>query len=205
MSKPAAQYWNDARRADEYVANMSQNRDAFRDNMRRTEISPEDRARFGRTPLRVLTITEEWCNDSVQFLAALLRLSEELPNVEVRVLERPKVRELAEQYPRKDGYHAIPVFILFEERDGALRELGALVERPAKATEEIAAETRRFQQAHPELPGIARTVDRMPDETRALVKANSAEWRVSRLERWVPYLYDELAEIMARAGAAQPV
>lgn len=205
MPTNAADYWEQARPADQYVASMQENRERFRENMRRTPITGEDRARFGQEPLRVLAITEEWCVDSVQFLAALMRLAEELPNIEVRVLERPQVRELAERYPRQDGYHAIPILILFEERQGALRELGALVERPARATAEIAAETHRFQQAHPELPGIRRTVNNMPPETQAAVKANSRAWRVGQFERWVPYLFDELAEIVARARETQGV
>ena len=195
-----ADYWEQARRADEYVANMQQKREPFLENMARTEITPEDRLRFGAQPLRVLTFTEEWCNDSVQFLAALIKLAHEVPSVEVRILERDRYREVADRYPRKDGYHAIPIFVLF---DAEMRELGALVERPARATQEIAEETRRFQQAHPELPGINRMVDRMPDETRALVKANTATWRVDKLESWVRYFFEDLAAIVQGARAEQ--
>ncbi|HET7035149.1 MAG TPA: thioredoxin family protein [Thermomicrobiaceae bacterium] len=196
----AAAIWEQAMPADEYVAQMSTNRDAFLENMRRTEITAADRVRFGAQPLKLLVLTEEWCNDSVQFLAAALRLAHEVPGVAVRVLRRDEHRELAAQYPRSDGYNAIPIFILFDED---ARELGALVERPARVTAEMAEETRRFQQEHPELPGIRRNVDHMPDETKALVKANNARWRVDKLERWVPYLFDDLAAIAERARAEQ--
>jgi hypothetical protein len=48
------------------------------------------------------------------------------------------------------GHPAIPVFVVL---DADLRELGALVERPARTTAEMVAETRRFQQDRADLAG----------------------------------------------------
>ncbi|HEU5424562.1 MAG TPA: thioredoxin family protein [Nitrolancea sp.] len=200
MHIEAASFWEQAMPADEYLAQMSTNHDAFQANMDRTEVTAADRVRFGAQPLKLLVLTEEWCNDSVQFLAATLRLAHEVPAVQVRVLRRDEQREFAAQYPRQDGYNAIPIFILM---DADLRELGSLVERPGRVTAEMAEETRRFAQDHPELPGIRRNVDHMPEETKALVKGNNARWRVDMLERWVPYLFDDLATIAERARAEQ--
>ncbi|MBX6343205.1 MAG: thioredoxin family protein, partial [Thermomicrobiaceae bacterium] len=146
-----------------------------------------------------LVITEDWCSDSAQFVPVVARLAREVPGVELRVLRRDEHHDLAERYPRKDGYHAIPIFILF---DGEMRELGSLVERPTRAAEEIAAETRKFQREHPELPGINRTLAKQPEETRAAVKAHIREWRQGQQERWTRFLLDELAAIV-EAGRAR--
>lgn len=191
-TRQAAERYAEAMTIDEYMAQMERNRERFSRNIENARITDEERAVFSQAPLRILVITEDWCGDSAQFVPVLVRLAREVPNVELRVLRRDLNREFAAQYPRHDGYNAIPIFILL---DGELNELGALVERPARATEEIAQETRRFQRAHPELPGITRNVDRMPDETRAAIKANIAEWREGYHDRWARYLLEDLAAI----------
>ncbi|HUZ03198.1 MAG TPA: thioredoxin family protein [Thermomicrobiaceae bacterium] len=192
----AAERYPGAMTVDQYIAQMRENRDRFIENIDATRISPTDRARFGAAPLKVLVLTEDWCGDSAQFVPVVARLERELPTVELRVLRRDLNRDLNEQFPRKDGYLAIPVFILLDEN---LNVIGSLVERPARASDEMAAETRRFQKDHPDLPGVTRSFDRMPDETRAEIKANMARWRVDQQERFARYMLDELAETIARA------
>lgn len=196
----AAERWNDALSVEEYLEQMRENRERFMENIDRTEITDRDRAIFGKEPLRVLVLTEDWCGDSAQFVPVVARLARELPQVELRILLRDQHWDLAAQYPRKDGYLAIPVFILFDQD---MREIGTLIERPERVTQEMADETRRFQQAHPELPGISRAVDRMPEETRAAVKANIRQWRVGHQDRWARYLLDDLAAIVEAARAAR--
>jgi hypothetical protein len=124
----------------------------------------------------------------------LAKLAQEVPGIEVRVLFRDEHRDLVSEYRAKDGRQAIPTFVFFDDE---MREIGVLVERPAA---EIAAETRRCQKAHPELPDIKRTVDRMPEETRRAVKAHTREWRVDNQERWARYLFDAIAEIVQSAS-----
>lgn len=199
----AAELFATAMTIDEYLSRMRERREQFIENIERTKVTPEQRERFSRAPLqgfRVLVFTEDWCGDSAQFVPMLVKLAREVPGIEVRVARRDENRELAERYPRHDGYHAIPIFVFF---DAEMRELGALVERPRRAAEEIAAETRRFQQANPDLPGINRNIDRMPDETRAAVKANIARWRGGQHDRWTPYMFDEIAEIITSAKASE--
>lgn len=192
----AAERWPQATSVDDYIALMEQNRERYLENIERTEITATDREVFGREPLRILVLTEDWCGDSAQFIPVIARLAREVPTVEVRILRRDQHRDLNALYPRKDGYLAIPVLIVM---DKDLNVLGVLVERPERATEEIAAETRRFQLANPHLPGINRTVDRMPEETRAAVKANIARWRVGQQDRFARYLLEDLAALIQRA------
>lgn len=189
----AADHFADAMRVDDYIARMTTKREPFLEHIERTLISDEVRQRFSRQPLNVLVFTEDWCNDSVQFIPMLIRLAREVPQVEVRILSRDENRELAAQYPRKDGYQAIPIFVLFDEE---MNEIGVMVERPAQVSAEIAAETRRFAQANPHLDGVNRNIDRMPEETKRLVKANNSAWRVAMFDRWQPYFFDELGALV---------
>lgn len=191
-SNQAAGYFEQGIPVDQYIEQMHENRDLYRENIEHTQISDEDRAIFGRAPLKILVLTEDWCTDSAQLVPVVARLAREVPGVELRLLRRDLHRDFAAGYPRADGYQAIPIFILL---DGNGAELGSLIERPARATEEMAAETRRFQREHPELPGINRSFDHMPEETRAAVKEHSREWRRGRQDEFARYLLEDLAKI----------
>ncbi|HLI52572.1 MAG TPA: thioredoxin family protein [Thermomicrobiaceae bacterium] len=190
----AAAYFEQGIPVNEYIEQMHENRELYRANIEQTRISDQDRATFGQAPLKILVLTEDWCTDSAQMVPAVARLAREVPGVELRLLRRDLHRDFAAGYPRADGYQAIPIFILL---DGSGRELGTLIERPARATEEMAAETRRFQREHPELPGINRTFDHMPEETRAAVKEHSREWRQGRQDEFARYLLEDLAGIVS--------
>ncbi len=198
----AAERYEQALTIDDYLAQMTLNHDQCVDNIERTVTTEKDREIFGAHPLRVLVLTEEWCIDSTQFVPVVTRLSRELPDMQIRVLKRDENKDLAANYVRKDGYQAIPVFIFFDEN---MREIGFLIERPEKVTDEMMAETRKFQQEHPDLPGITRTFDHMPEETRAAVKAHSQEWRRGHQDRFARYFLDETAEIVQHAFQEQAV
>lgn len=189
----AAEHFHEGMTIAEYLSRMQENRERFTRNIEQTMVTDADRSVLDGEPLRILIFTEDWCQDSVQFVPMVAKLEQEVPDIEVRVLFRDAHLDLVSRYRTKDGRQAIPTFVFF---DGDMREIGILVERPAAATEEIAAETRQFQKAHPELPGINRTVDRMPDETRHAVKAHTREWRVDKQERWTRHLFDEIAQIV---------
>jgi hypothetical protein len=142
--------------------------------------------------LRLLVLTDPWCEDSAQLVPMIWRLAQEVGDVELRVLRASEYRDLANRYATRGGYPAIPVFVVLGPD---LRELGALVERPARATAEMAAETRRFQQEHADIPGVRRTVERMPDDTRAMLKEHIAAWRDGQHDRWTRYLLEDLVAI----------
>jgi hypothetical protein len=190
-----AERWHAARTIDEYVGQMwRKNRTRFTRNRDGTLVDDTARALFSGRPFRALVLTEHYCEDSLQLVPVLWRLTEELPNVELRVLRQHEHPDLASRYLTPAGYPAIPVFIVLDER---LSELGALIERPARMTAELTAEARRFQQAHPELLGINRTLDRMPDETRDALKRHIAAWRVGQHDRWAEFLLEDLAAMVA--------
>lgn len=180
---------------DEYVGTMAQNRETFRERIETTELTDEQRRLFAGDPVRILVLTEDFCGDSAQLIPPVARLARESDDVELRVLRRDEHRELAARYRRKDGYQAIPVFIVIGP-DGD--ERGFVIERPQVAYAEMAAETRCFAADHPELDGVNRTYDRMPETTKSAVRANIERFRLTRTTQWVAALFDELAV------AAQP-
>jgi Thioredoxin len=191
-----ADRWAAAMPIEAYVAQLwRKHRGRFARNLERTVVPSDLRARFGGRPLRLLVLTDPWCEDSAHLAPVVWRLAQEVEGVELRVLRASEHRDLAGRYLTARGHPAIPVFVAL----GAdLRELGALVERPARATAEMAAETRRFQQEHADLAGIRRTVERMPEETRAMVQQHIAAWRDGQHDRWARYLLEDLAAIAER-------
>jgi hypothetical protein len=69
------------------------------------------------------------------------------PDVEMRVFLRDKNPDLMDQYLNKGIYRSIPIFVFLDDE---MRELGRLIERPAKVTEFIEqkmSETRRALRA----------------------------------------------------------
>jgi len=194
------EHWNSALTIDDYVGQMwRKKRKQFARNRDRTIIDDALRERFAAQPLRILIITEHYCEDSMQLVPVIWKQSDELEQAEVRVLRQHQHPELSAHYLTA-GHPAIPVFILLYEQ---MREIGALVERPARVTRNITDEIRRFQQEHPDLPGIQRMLDRMPDETRTAVKAHIAAWREAQHDHWVGYLLDDLSDLAA-TDAAEP-
>jgi thioredoxin-like negative regulator of GroEL len=200
MTLAFKRYQNDAVEIDRYLDSMENNRDLFLKHIEETAIDQSHVDYFRQEPFTFLVITEDWCIDSVQFIPVLVKLAQEIPGLEIKVLRRDEHKDLAGNYRRKDGYQAIPVIIAFDE-DG--NELGSLVERPEQASREMAEETRRFQEANPDLEGIRRNVDRMPEETKAKVKANSRKWRLKQQDRFASYLLEELREIIDEGRQAR--
>jgi hypothetical protein len=200
MTSTSADFWDTAMDVTTYLEQMTQNRDLFDRRIATTTINDEERAAFAGGPLRFLVLTEDFCGDSAQFIPPVIRLAQELDNVEIRLLLRDKHRSLAAGYVRKDGYQAIPVIIVL---DGDGEEIGYLVERPERVNDALAAETRRFARENPQFDGINRTYDKMPAETRAAVKANSETFRDSQQAQWTRWLFDELSGIIARPDTIQ--
>jgi hypothetical protein len=190
----AAEYWSSAATIDEYVGQMwRKNRKTLTRNRERTGIDDATRAVFAGRSLRILILTEHYCEDSMQLVPVIWRLAEELESIEARVLRQHQHPDLASRYVTA-GHPAIPVFILMDEQ---LREVGSLVERPERMTAELTAEMRHFQKTHPEMPGIQRAVDPMPDETRAALKQHIASWRDDQHDHWAQYLLEDLADLIA--------
>ncbi len=200
MAGRAADYWDSAMDAETYLNQMTQRQDQFEQRVASTKLSDVERAAFAGVPLRILALTEDFCGDSAQFIPPLIRLAQELDNVEIRLLLRDQHRELASGYVRKDGYQAIPVLIFLAPNGD---EFGYLVERPARVNDALAAETRRFARENPHLDGVNRTYDKMAPETRSAVRENSERFRDARQAEWTHWLLEDLAAIVS-GSAVEP-
>ena len=193
-----AEAWDAAMHVEAYVATLwRKHRSRFVRNRDRTVVDDTPPAALTAQPLHILVLTEPWCEDSAQLVPMLWRLATERPTIEVRVLREHLHRDISSRYLNAAGHPAIPTFILLDEGG---RQIGALVERPLRVTQEMVAELRDFQRQHADLPGVNRSLDRMPEETREAVKQHLAEWREGQHERWAGILFEELADIAAESG-----
>jgi hypothetical protein len=111
----------------EYVAQMHTNREAFTRLLAEAAVRPEDREAMralGRK-IKILTITEDWCPDSLRTIPVLARLVDGLPDVEMRVFLRDDSPDVLEQYLKRGQFRAIPVFAVFDEE---MNEVGRMIE-----------------------------------------------------------------------------
>ena len=187
--------------ADEFIAEMTRNQERFEDNLAAMNdfITDEDRAFFGGRRLSIAAIAEDWCTDVIQFLAPVIALARQVPDLELRVFLRDQNHDLIDQYLKQGKFRSVPVFVLYDER---WNELGYFIERPEQVTREMAEETRRFAAAHPEIEGITRAYENMPEETRKAVSQNSSRYRWDNMLRWDRICLDELRGMVVR-GAEQ--
>jgi hypothetical protein len=118
----------------QYLDQMTANKDKFLEAMAAVHPTPEDRAAFANhgEKLNVLVLTEDWCGDALTNFPVLARMVEGARNVEMRVFLRDQNPDLMDQYLNRGLFRSIPVFVFFDED---MKELARFVERPPKITE----------------------------------------------------------------------
>ena len=118
----------------QYLDQMTTNKDKFTEALEAVHVTPEDRAVFRsrHEKLNVLVLTEDWCGDALTNFPVLARMVEGAPNVEVRVFLRDQNPDLMDQYLNRGLFRSIPVFVFF---DGDMQEVARFIERPPKITE----------------------------------------------------------------------
>ena len=120
----------------QYLDQMTTNKDKFLEAMAAVHVTPQDRAVFAShgEKLNVLVLTEDWCGDALTNFPVLARMVEGAPNVEMRVFLRDQSPDLMDQYLNRGLYRSIPVFVFFDED---MKEVARFVERPPKITEHM--------------------------------------------------------------------
>ncbi len=179
--------------ADEYLAIVEANREKFLENVEANEFSAEDLDFFSNNPISVAAIGEDWCTDVVQFMPVMIKLSKVSDAVDLRVFQRDKT-DLIESYLNQGVHKSIPVFVIY---DSDWNELGYFIERPARVTDLMAAESARFARENPHLEGANRSYANMPDETREAVRANSSSFRWANMDTWNQIFIDDIKSIVA--------
>jgi Thioredoxin len=118
----------------EYLDQMTTNKDKFVEALAAVRVTSEERATFAgrREKLNVLVLTEDWCGDALTNFPVLARMVEGAPNVEMRVFLRDRNPDLMDQYLNRGLFRSIPVFVFF---DGDMEEIARFIERPPKITE----------------------------------------------------------------------
>ncbi|HEU5346325.1 MAG TPA: thioredoxin family protein [Ktedonobacterales bacterium] len=185
---------------EQYIAQMTQNRDTFERNQAQAALRPEDVAFFERLPqsINTLIITEDWCGDALANVPVLAALAERTGKLNLRLFLRDQNLDLADQYLKEGKYRSVPVFVFFDQQ---MRELGHFIERPADATAEMRAATERLAAEHPELPDLTASFDTLSDEARRLRAQSLRELRASRSAAWTAMLLDDIERLLS----AQPI
>lgn len=181
----------------QFLDHAQANKDKFIENVELASFSDEDLQFFRDNPITIAAIGEDWCTDVVHFLPVVIKLSQEVPEVDVRIFLRDST-DLIDGYLNQGLHKSIPVFVVYDQN---WNELGHFIERPAAATKLMAEESARFARENADLEGVTRTYDKMPDETRQAVRANSSNYRWSNFDTWNGLFLDELKGIV-RGGVA---
>ena len=124
---------------DQFIADLKDNRTKF-EQMLAEPLSEDWPGKLGKglSEVRfVLVIAEPWSGDVLYFLPPLLRVAASA-KWEVRIFRRDQYPDLILPYLKDGVYHAIPVFIFYDQD---FNELAHWVERPAAATRMIDAES----------------------------------------------------------------
>lgn len=181
---------------EQYIAQMTQNREQFESNLAQATLRPEDIAFFERLPqpINVLVLTEDWCGDALANVPVLAALAKRTGKLHLRLFLRDQHLDLADQYLKEGKYRSIPVFVFFDQQ---MRELGHFIERPAAATAEMQAATAQLAAAHPELPDLAGPFEALGAEAKALRARSLRELRQRRAGAWTAMLLDDIEQLLS--------
>lgn len=72
---------------------------------------------------RLLVIAEDWCGDASNTVPVIARLADQVPGLELRVLERDRNPELMDRY-LTNGSRSIPIVIVLDENFGEIGHWG---------------------------------------------------------------------------------
>lgn len=187
---------------DEFKAQMRENRDKLERSEAEAVIPPEERAFYPGLPepLNVLVLAEDWCPDVVAGLSLVSKLAQETGKLNVRVLLRDQHLDVADQYLKEGKYRSIPVLVFFDQQ---MRQIGYIIERPARATAEMRAARDRYIAEHPENPELSAPTDQQSEETRAALVQVSRDTRAERSAIWTRYLLEDIhAQLQSVAAQA---
>ncbi len=193
--------FNEGLTYQQYVDQMTQNKDRFIETEGKVQLKPDDVATFKNLPEphNVLVIAEDWCGDVIAGLPVIGKLAQEAGNLNLRVFLRDQNEDLMNQYLKEGKFKSIPVVVFFDQQ---MRELGHFIERPAAQTAESAAARNAFFAAHPEYnaPQNADFGDLSP-EARQAWGVESTKLRGERASAWNQLIVDELKKIASGVPA----
>ena len=115
----------------QFLEAAKSNRELWKKNFATGAPTPAIVARAKAVPgmWKVLVVAEDWCNDSANTIPYLARLIDELPALEIRIVNSTDGKWVMEQYKTRDGRTATPTVLLLGPD---FTEHGCFVERPEK-------------------------------------------------------------------------
>jgi len=193
--------FNEGLTYQQYVDQMTQNKDRFVENEGTVQLKPNDVAAFKNLPekLNVLVIAEDWCGDVIAGLPVLGKLADEAGTLNVRVFLRDQNEDLMNQYLKEGKFKSIPVVAFFDQQ---MHERGHFIERPAAQTAEAAAARNAFFAAHPEYNAPQNTdFGDLSPEARQAWGVENTKLRTERAAAWNQLLVDEMKKIASSVPA----
>jgi len=194
--------FNEGLTYQQYVDQMTQNKERFLENYQHFTLTPEDTAFFQHLSesLNVLMIAEDWCGDVIAGLPIIGKMLDVAGSkLNVRVFLRDQNEDLMNQYLKEGKYKSIPVVVVFDQH---MHELGHFIERPAAQTQEQGQARNDFFAQHPELNTAANTeFGDLSPEARQAWGAASVQMRTQRADAWNQMLVDELKKLMSGVPA----
>lgn len=113
----------------DFLEDARSRKDQWHDHYGDGKVSEEtlDRARAVTGTWRLLAIAEDWCGDSVNTIPYLARLVEQVPSLDMRVINSKVGRGVMEAHRTPDGRPSTPTVLLL---DDDWNVVGCFVERP---------------------------------------------------------------------------
>lgn len=123
------QLWSQALSYDHFIAESTENVELWTGVYKTARVPPWAIDAVGAgAPRKLLVLTEDWCGDASNTTPVLVRLAEQAPNLEIRLLRRDEHPEVMDQY-LTNGSRSIPIVIAL---DDAFREVGHWGPRPTE-------------------------------------------------------------------------
>ncbi len=191
VAKIVPERFSEGMTLNEFVKDMSKNREQFEENYRDFPLSNEDQAflRDLDLDLNVVILAEDWCGDVLMYLPVFARLAEAARNWQVRVFCRDENPDLAEQWLKDGKYRSIPVIAFLDKE---MREVACYVEKPAAVYSARSLGREQFAEAHPDLPDAGLPVEDMSDSTKALYNDYMRQLRADNRKRWQQFFVEEI-------------
>lgn len=120
--------WSHALTFEQFLLQSKEEHRALWEGIYRHLPVPKAAASLNGRPLKLLVITEDWCMDASSTVPALVRMTEQAPGVELRIILRDQHPEVMNRY-LTNGSRSIPIVIGL---DADFRELGHWGPRPGE-------------------------------------------------------------------------
>jgi len=128
--EPLRQLWQGGAAFGDFLEGARARRALWLENWERAEVPADllERARAVTGTWRILAVSIDSCSDSVSTIPFVAKLVEQVPSLEMRLIDPTAGRAITEAHRSPDGRAATPTLLLIGE---SWQEAGCWVERPA--------------------------------------------------------------------------